>query len=190
MRTLKLQIQMTVDGYVAGPNGEQNWMTMPWTEDVNTYVDEITASVDTIVLGRKLAEGFIPYWAEVASNPDHPEFESGKTFTALPKVVFTNTLDASPWDNAVLAKGDLVDEITALKTRDGRDIIAYGGATFVSGLIQRGLIDEFHVFVNPIVIGEGMTIFNGLDHHQRLTLVKSTSFDCGIVALHYESKRD
>ena len=181
---------MTVDGYIAGPNGEMDWMTLPWTEDINKYVDEIIDPVDTIVLGRKLAEGFIPYWATVAANPDDPEFTAGKKFTDTHKVVFTKTLDKSEWDHTVLAKGDLVDEITKLKKQDGKDIYACGGATFVSALIKQGLIDEFHLFINPTAIGNGMTIFKELDRKQNLTLVKSTSFDCGIVVLNYEPKRD
>jgi dihydrofolate reductase len=190
MRKLKLQVQMTVDGFIAGPNGEIDWATFPWTEDINKYVDEITAPVDTIILGRKLAEGFIPYWAGVAANPDDPEFTSGKKFTDTHKVVFTKTLERSEWGNTVLAKGSLVEEITKLKKQDGQDIIAYGGATFVSALIKHGLIDEFHLFINPTLIGSGMTIFKQLDSKQNLTLVKSTSFDCGIVVLNFEPQRD
>lgn len=180
---------MTVDGYVAGPNGEQDWMTSSWDTELETYVEGITEPVDCIVLGRKLAEGFIPYWASVAANPDNPEFEAGKKFTDTHKVVFTRTLDESKWENTVLAKGDIVDEITSLKEEDGNDIIAYGGATFVSSLIENGLIDEFHLFINPIAIGNGMAIFNKMGRQHELALVKSSSFDCGIVVLHYEPKR-
>ena len=190
MRKLKLQVQMTVEGYIAGPNSEMGWVAVPWTEDLNNYVEEVIEPFGAIVLGRKLAEGFIPYWAGVAANPAEPEHTSGKRFTDTPKVVFTKTLDRSAWPNTVLAKGDLVDEITNLKKQDGQDIIVYGGATFVSALIKHGLIDEFHLFINPTAIGKGKPIFQDLDHNQNLTLVKSTSFDCGIVVLNYELKRD
>lgn len=185
MRKLKLQVQMTVDGYIAGPNGEMDFMMWNWDDELKQYVQEITDSVDCIILGRKLAEGFIPYWASVAANPDGEEFATGKKFAATPKVVFTKTLDQSEWNNTVLAKGDLTDEITQLKKQAGNDIIVYGGATFVSALIQHRLIDEFHLFINPTAIGNGMTIFKELDRKQNLTLVKSKSFDCGIVVLHY-----
>lgn len=190
MRKLKLQVQMSVDGFIAGTNGEMDWMMWDWDDELNKYVNEITEPVDCIVLGRKLAEGFIPYWATVAANPDNPEFTSGKKYTDTHKVVFTKTLDKSEWDNTVLGKGDLVDEITKLKKQDGKDIIAYGGANFVSALIKQGLIDEFHLFINPTAIGNGMTIFKELDSKQNLTFVKSTSFGCGIVVLNYEPKRD
>jgi dihydrofolate reductase len=190
MRKLKLQVQMTVDGYIAGPNGEMDFMVWNWDDDLKHYVDNITEPVDCIILGRKLAEGFIPYWARVAANADDPEFAAGKKFTDTHKVVFTKTLRKSEWGNTVLAKGNLVDEITQLKRQAGKDIIAYGGATFVSALIKQGLIDEFHLFINPVAIGNGMTVFKELDSKEDLTLVKATSFDCGIVVLHYEPKRD
>jgi dihydrofolate reductase len=190
MRKLKLQVQMTVDGFVAGPNGEMDWLALPWTEDIDRYVDEITDPVDSIVLGRKLAEGFIPYWADVAADPDHPEYLAGQKFTDTPKVVFTKTLAESAWDNTALARGDLVDEINRLKKQAGQDIIAYGGATFVAALIQNGLIDEYHLFINPAVIGNGKAIFKGMDNRLSLRFVKSRSFDCGIVVLHYEPQRD
>ena len=187
MRKLKLQVQMSVDGYIAGTNGEMDWMVWNWDDELKQYVKDITEPVDCIILGRKLAQGFIPHWA---SQIRRPEVRALRNLTVQTKVVFTKTLDKSEWDNTVLAKGDLVDEITKLKKQDGKDIIAYGGATFVSALIKQGLIDEFHLFINPTAIGNGMTIFKELDSKQNLTLVKSTSFDCGIVVLNYEPKRD
>jgi dihydrofolate reductase len=193
MRKLKLQVQMSVDGYIAGTNGEMDWMVWNWDDKLKEYVNELTEPIDCIVLGRKLAQVFIPHWASVAANPDKPEHTAGKKFTDTHKVVFTKTLDNSDpmaigWDNTVLAKGDLVDEITKLKKQDGKDIIAYGGANFVSALIKQRLIDEFHLFIDPTAIGNGMAIFKELDSKQSLTLVKSTSFDCGIVVLNYLSK--
>ena len=175
---------MTVDGYVSGLNGEMDWVTFNWGADIGKYVTEITEPVDCIVLGRKLAQGFIPHWAS------NPELAGAAKINSSKKVVFTKTLDRSDWDNTVLARGDLVDEITQLKKQDGQDIIAYGGATFVSALIQQGLIDEFHLFINPAAIGNGLPIFTGLDHKQNLTLKKSLAFTCGIVVLCYEPKRD
>ena len=184
MRKLKLQVQMTVDGFIAGPNGEMDWTSAEWDNELKKYVGGLTESVDCIILGRKLAQGFIPYWAS------HPEQEGADIFNGTKKVVFTKTLDTSEWTDTVLAKGDLVEEITQLKKQDGQDMIAYGGAAFVSALIKHGLIDELHLFINPTAIGSGMTIFKELDGRQNLKLVKSTSFDCGIVVLKYEPKRD
>lgn len=190
MRKLKLQVQLSIDGYIAGTSGEMDWLVWNWDDKLKDYVRELTEPVDCIVLGRKLAEEFIPYWTAVASNPDDPEHIAGKKFTNTHKVIFTKTLDSSDpiaigWNNTVLVKGELADEITKLKKQDGKDIIAYGGATFVSALIKHGLIDEFHLFIDPTAIGNGMTIFKELNSKQNLTLVKSISFACGIVVLNY-----
>ncbi len=185
MRKLKLQVQVTVDGYMAGPNGEMNFLVWAWDDALKQYVTELTAPVDCIVLGRKLAEGFIPHWAAVAADAENPQVAAGRKFSDTPKVVFSKTLVTSPWENAVLAKSDLASEIKHLKKQDGGDIIAYGGATFVSALAKAGLIDEFHLFVNPAAIGSGKSIFGTLDRQQALKLVKATAFDCGIVVLHY-----
>lgn len=184
---------MSLDGYIAGPNGEMDWMLWNWDEALKQYVKEITNPVDCIVLGRKLAEGFIPHWAGVAANPDDPENDAGRKFTDIDKIIFSKTLDESAavtneWSNTIIAKGDLVQEISDLKNQEGKDIIAYGGANFVSALIKQGLIDEFHFFINPTLMGNGMPIFREVDTMQNLALIKSTSFDCGIVVVKYYLK--
>lgn len=190
MRKVKLQVQMTVDGYIAGPNSEMDWVTFNWDDELKEYVTELTESMDQIVLGRKLAQGFIPHWAAVAQNPEHEEHSAGVKFTDTPKVVFSKTLDESQWENTVLAKGDLVEEINQLKSQEGADIIAYGGATFVSNLIKHNLIDEYHLFVNSAAIGSGKPIFQNLDSKRNLKLVKAVPFACGIVVLNYEPEGD
>ena len=107
----------------------------------------------------------------------------------IPKVVFTKTLYKSEWANTDIVTGDLKDEITKLKNLDDGDIIVYGGASFDSSLIKEKLIDEFYLFVNPIVIGNCKTIFKNLEI-QKLTLIESKVFDCGLVLLHYEVKKN
>jgi dihydrofolate reductase len=181
MRRLKLQVQVTVDGYLAGPNGEMDWLTAPWTDDMNAYVSTIDDPVDTIVLGRKLAEGFIPAWA---AGPEGEDQESIDKMNKRPKVVFSRSLTESPWDNAVVA-ADLVETVNELKAQPGRDIIAYGGGTLVRSLIAERLLDELHLFVNPTAIGAGMPVFPEGTYH-RFQLVGTRSFECGIAALHLE----
>jgi len=187
MRKLKLQVQISADGLIGGPLGEMDWFTWNWGDDIKSYVQALHAPVDTIVLGRKLAEGFIPYWAEIASTKDHPEHEFAHIMTDTHKIVFSKTLDANPWQhNTVIAKGNLVDEINKLKSQPGGDIIAYGGANFDSSLIRENLIDEYHLFVNPVVAGKGLPIFADLPAVRRLKLVKASPFECGITVMHYE----
>ncbi len=190
MRKLKLQVQMTVDGYVARPNGELDWTTHQWDEKLVTFVNELTDSSDTILLGRKMTDGFVNYWEGVVNNhPDSPEFAFAQKMVNKPKVVFSRTLHQSTWNNTKVAYGDLAEEVTHLKNLPGNDLIVYGGAGFVSSLIKHGLIDEFYLFINPVTIGDGLAIFNETTDKQTMTLVKSIPFDCGIIVLHYEPKR-
>jgi len=189
LRKLKLQVQMSVDGYIAGPNGEMDWLVWNWDDKLKEYVNELTESVDSILLGRKMAEGFISHWSDVMTKPDHPDYVFAKKMIEIPKVVFTKTLNKSEWVNTDIATGDLTDEINKLKRQNGKDIIVYGGASFDSSLIKAGLIDEFYLFVNPAAIGNGMTIFKDLNEMLKFTLAKSIPFDCGVVLLHYKAKR-
>ena len=186
MRKLKLQVQITIDGFISGKNGEMDWMCFQWSDDIVEYVTGLTQPVDTILLGRKLAEGFIPHWEHVAKDPEHPEHEAGLKFASTPKVVFSKSIPQSIWDNASVASGDLAEEITKLKSLPGNDLIVYGGGTFVSSLIEAGLIDEFHLFVNPTAIGEGMSIFGSLSKNLALKPKTVKLFDCGITLVCYE----
>jgi len=178
---------MSVNGYVGRPNGELDWMTWNWDDKIKDYVNKLHEPVDTILLGRKMTEGFITHWTTV--KPDDPSFEFAKKMVDTPKVVFTKTLTESSWVNTVLAKGDLAQEIQKLKNQNGGDIIVYGGASFVSSLIKENLIDDYQLFVNPAAISSGLTIFGEVPGKMDLSLIKSLSFDCGIVLLHYEPKK-
>lgn len=108
----------------------------------------------------------------------------------IPKIVFTKTLTKSNWINTEIEKGDLKDEITKLKSQDGKDILVYGGVSFDSSLIKEKLIDEFYLLVNPLIMGNGKNIFKDLKEIQKLTLIESRVFDGGTVLLHYEVKKN
>jgi dihydrofolate reductase len=185
---------MSIDGYIAGPNGEMDWMVWNWDDKLKNYVFELHKPVDTILLGRKMTDGFVSYWSDVMTKPDDPSsidrsHAFAKKMVETPKVVFTKTLKKSQWANTDIATGYLTDEVIKLKNQKGKDIIVYGGASFDSSLIREGLIDEFHLLINPIAIGNGMTIFKDLNKIQKFNLVRSVMFDCGIVGLHYEPSR-
>ena len=188
MRKVILQMQMTINGYVGGPNGENDWMT--WNPDTEfiEFMSSILDNSGTLLLGRKLADGFIKHWQNTAEeNPAHP---FAKKIAALPKVVFTKTLDKSNWINTTLATGDLTEEIAGLKKQNGKDILVFGGAAFVSSLIKEGLIDEYHLIINPTAMGSGMTIFNSIDNIQKFTPIQAKLYPGGKIVLSYKLNKD
>jgi dihydrofolate reductase len=143
---------------------------------------------DTLLLGRKTAEGIIKFWEETAEkNPGHP---FAKKIADIKKVVFTKTLGQSTWNNTSLAKGNLAEEIAGLKRQSGKDIIVFGGADFVSSLIKEELIDEYHLIINPTATGKGMTIFNSFDGIQKFTPIQSKLYPGGKTVLSFKPKND
>jgi len=171
MRKLKLQMNISLDG--------------KWDDEMTRFSIDNLKKVDSILLGRVTAEGFIPYWAEVAKNPKDSFYKLGKLLHDIPKVVFSKKLKTGKWDNATIVKGDITKQVKTLKKKKGKDIIFYGGDSFASSLIRHNLVDEFYLLVNPAAIGNGKTIFNPLQNNSRLTLKKSKPFPCGTVLLYY-----
>ena len=181
MRKLKLQMQMTINGYVAQPNGKNDWMTWNPDDELTAFMVSLLDTSDTLLLGRKTAEGLIPYWKDTAiKNPTHP---FAKKIADIPKNVFTKTLNESTWNNTILAKGNLADEISNLKKQNGKDILVFGGAGFVSSLIKEGLIDEYHLIVNPTAISNGMTIFNSFESVLKFTPTQAQLYPGGKIVL-------
>jgi dihydrofolate reductase len=186
LRKIKLQVQTTVDGYMAGPNGEMDWILHEWSDDVGACISSLMESVDTIILGRNLAEGFIPAWA---SRPEGEPEEAIDWMNDTPKVVISDSLTESPWPNATIVGTNVAQTIGDLKEGDGGDLIVYGGATTVRGLLEAGLIDELHLFVNPTAIGAGMAVFPTHARH-RFRLVEARQFTCGMAVMHYAPARE
>lgn len=187
MRKLKLQIQISVDGYVAGSNKELDW-TVRSDEKLWQFMNEVVDSSDTLLLGRKMAEDFVGHFETF--KPDNPRFGFARKMVEIPRIIFTRTLDKPFGINTTLAKGNLADEIAKLKNQNGKDILVYGGAGFVSSLIAGGHIDEFLFFVNPVMINRGLRIFDLLEKRQKLTLIHATPYECGLTVLRYQLNKE
>lgn len=188
MRKLKLQIQITVDGYVSGIDGDQNWRVWNWDDKLKAFAYPLRDACDTILLGRKQADVFIPHFEETVnhhqshndSNTWDDKFAYANQMVNMSKIVFSKTITTFHGKNVSVENGDFVTAIKNLKSKEGKDMIVYGGVGFVSSLIKEGLIDEFNFFVNPVMINKGLRIFDLLDHRQNLSLVSATPYACGI----------
>ena len=190
MRKLKLQMQITIDGFAAGPNGEQDWAFIAGKGDPKALQQiiemgiEIAGGCDTFLLGRKLAQsGFIEHWKNIADNqPDSPWNPFAQRIADLRKIAFSRTETAIPGHNLEVENGNPVTVVKALKNQPGKDILVYGGVDFVSSLIRHNLIDEYYLLLNPVALGSGLGIF----HEKKvLELESSTTFVHGKVLNKY-----
>ena len=180
MRKIKLQMTASVDGFVKSKQGDS-----VWDKGVTDFCIDNLKDVDDILLGRSTTEGFIPYWAEVAANPADEFNTLGKRLTEIPKIAFSNTIKSSKWENARVVGGNLKSEIMKIKSQPGKNIMVYGGVSFVSSLIEFDLVDEFYFLIYPFAAGNGEQIFGKLKENLFLTLKACQQFKCGIVLLRY-----
>lgn len=177
MRKLKLQMHVSIDGYVAGPNGELDWIH---TSAGPQPVIDLAATCDTLLIGRKLGQGFIDTWEDTYNNaPGSPWHPLAEKIVQMRKIVFSRTQTAISGTNAEITNAGLATTVQALKSRPGKDILVYGGANFVSSLIDLDLIDEYHLFIKPVALGSGMKIFHA---RKRLALQRSVVHE-GVVVI-------
>jgi dihydrofolate reductase len=174
---------VTVDGYVAGPGGEGDWGLAAEHPDVRAWKIASLRQTGTHIMGRVTYEQMAAHWP--AATGDYAAFMND-----LPKVVFSRTLPAAEWAGSRIARGDLTQEIAALKSESGGDIVmAHGGAAFVQALSRHGLIDEYRLVILPVALGSGLPLFKDLAKPLRLDLAEAKSFPDGTVINVYQPIR-
>jgi dihydrofolate reductase len=186
MRKVIMQIELTLDGFYAGPKEEFDWFTLDpggWQ-----FSFGLLSQVDTVLLGRKNYEGFASYWPTVANNPDAPETDIAfsRWLDAVPKVVFSTTLEKAEWKNSRLLKDNLAEEVAKLKEQPGKDILIMNSASIAQACIQHGLLDEYWLTIHPVTLGNGLALFK---EKVNLDLISSKVFDSGQVFVHYATRR-
>ena len=180
MRRVVLQMSITLDGYVAGPGGELDWELPDEHPDVRAWKVASLRQVGTHIMGRVTYEAMAEYWPNATG--DYAAFMNN-----LPKVVFSGTLPVARWGASRIARGDLAEEIAALKSEsDGETIMAHGGATFVQALSRLGLIDEYRLVILPVALGNGLPLFKDLAKPLRVDLAEAKSFPDGTVIHVYQ----
>jgi dihydrofolate reductase len=173
---------LSLDGFIAGPDGKFDWAAPD--EELHRFHNEQTRELGGHLLGRGLYETMV-YWETATEDQSLPEFELefARIWQALPKVVFSTTLE-SVEGNARLVREGLADEVTRLKTEPGKDL-AGGGAGLAAACMALGLIDELQLFVNPVIAGGGTPFFPQLDHRVDLELLETREFGSRVVYLRY-----
>jgi dihydrofolate reductase len=179
MRKVIVSNLMSLDGFFEGPNHELDWFVVD--EEFFAYARDMLRGVDTILFGRKTYQHMADYW------PSAPAEEIADQMNNLPKIVFSRTLESAEWQNSTLVKNDAVAEISKLKQLPGKDMVILGSASLASFLLQRGLIDEYRVILNPVLLGSGSPLFQDVKQRLRLKLSRTKLFGSGVVVLYYQS---
>jgi len=182
MRKIIVSNYVSLDGFFAGPNGEIDWFV--WDEETAEYVKEMLRSIDTLLFGRVTYELMAGYWPTASAPAEDPVIIHA--MNNLPKIVFSRTLERVEWNNSRLVKDNLAEEVARLKQQPGKDLVIFGSGSIVSAFTLSGLIDDYRIFINPVVLGSGKPLFQGLKEKLKLNLLKSKTFQCGVVLLHYE----
>jgi dihydrofolate reductase len=182
MTRVVLQMGVTLDGYVAGPSGEGDWGLPAEHPDVRAWKIASLRQVGTHIMGRVTYEQMAEHWPN--ATDDYAAFMNN-----LPKVVFSKTLPAAGWATSRIARGDLAEDIAAIKSESVGEIMAHGGAAFVQALSRLGLIDEYRIVILPVALGKGLPLFKDLAKPLRLELEKAESFPDGTVISVYQPIR-
>lgn len=185
MRHLIFFMHTSLDGYVAGLNGEMNWIKVD--EELFDFVGTMTANADTALYGRVTYEMMEGYWPKAGEQPNATKhaIEHSAWYNKVSKIVLSTTINETGLTNTKVISDQLKDNIDKIKKQEGKNILIFGSPRASQSLLNEGLIDEFWLFVNPIILGQGMPLFKNVTGTTKLKLVESKTFESGVIALHY-----
>jgi dihydrofolate reductase len=185
MRKVVLLMHTSLDGFVAGTNGEMSWIRID--DAMFGYVKALSDAADTALFGRVTYQMMEGYWPTAADQPNasQHDIDHAHWVNNAPKLVFSRTLEKTDWHNSRVVNGDIAAQISKLKQQPGENLLMIGSATVAHEFTRLGLIDEYRIFVNPVVLGGGTPLFK--EHQVNLELLEAKAFDLGVVALHYKT---
>ena len=186
MRHVVSLMHISLDGFAAGPNGEMNWITTD--EEIFDDVAVMLTTVDTALYGRVTYQMMESYWPTAPSNPDATkhDIEHSRWVEAVQKVVFSTTMDQAVWNNSYLAQDPIAVEIARLKQHAGQNMMIFGSPGLTRAFMREGLIDEYRINVNPVILGAGIPYFEAFQAQTNLRLLTSKTFQSGVIGLHYQ----
>lgn len=184
MRKVIYAMSVSLDGFIEAANGDISW-SFP-DEELHKHFNDREATIDTYLYGRRLYENMAAYWPTADENPLAPkhEIEYARIWRSKPKIVFSKTLDQVGW-NARLVRGNIADEVNQLKEQPGKDL-SVAGAEIAAAFMQLGLIDEYWLYLHPVVLGGGKPMFRQLRDKINLQFVETRKFGRGVVLLRYQ----
>ena len=185
MRKIISFMHISLDGFVAGPNGEMNWIKVD--EELFDYIGKRISEGDTALYGRNTYQMMEGYWPTAGNKPNASkhDIEHSQWYKGIHKIVLSKTLKEEDLVNTTIISDNIVEKINAIKKQEGPDIAVFGSPTATHALIQLGLIDGYWLFVNPIVLGKGIPLFTGIKEQIKLKLLNTHQFTSGVTELNY-----
>jgi len=185
MRKIISFMHISLDGFVAGPNGEMNWIKVD--QEIFDYVGKRISESDTALYGRVTYQMMESYWPTAADKPNASkhDIEHSKWYKNVHKVVLSKTMKDQNLTNTTIISDNLSDKINEIKKQPGKDIAVFGSPTATHSLIQLNLIDGYWLFVNPIILGQGIPLFAGIKDITKLKLLNTHQFTSGVTELNY-----
>ncbi len=183
MRKLIFQINISLDGFA-------DHTVAIADDELHDFSTDMLNNIDTILFGRVTYQLFESYWPLAPNDPEATKsiVEFADKINAIPKIVFSNTLQDVGWNNTKLVKGNVEEEVLKLKQMTGKDL-SVGGLNLARSLTNLSLIDDYWILVHPVIVGKGRRLFDGIHESLALKLVDSQKFHSGVVALHYQQNK-
>ena len=190
MRKIISFMHISLDGIVSGPNGELNWARVD--QELFHYVGNRIKKGNTALYGRKTYQMMESYWPTAGKKPNatQHDIEHSEWYNNVHKVVLSKTLQGSDKANTTIISKNVVEQINEIKSQKGEDVLVFGSPTATHSLIEQNLIDGFWLFVNPIILGQGVSLYKNIKDKITLRLLPTTrQFSNGVTELNYEVER-
>jgi len=189
MRKVVLFMHLSLDGFAGGPNGELDFLT--YDQELEQYADELVKTVGSPIYGRTTYQLMEGYWPTVLTKPDAPRhaLEHARWVENVPKIVFSRTLNEVTWNNTLLIKDNIAEEVKKLKQQPGKDLAIFGSPGLATTFIDLGLIDEYKLTVHPVIQGNGISVFRNNTVKSTLKLLDAKTLKSGVLTLHYATSR-
>lgn len=188
MRKLVLFAHMSLDGFAGDKNGGLGFLT--YNEELQQYADELVKTVGAPVYGKNTYHLMEGYWPTVLNNPNAGghSLAHAKWVQEIPKIVFSTTLPSADWNNTTLIKDNVVEEVNKLKQQPGKDLVIFGSPGLAKNFMNLGLIDEYKLTLHPVILGEGISLFDSNTQMSNLKLQGSGTLASGVITLHYTQR--
>jgi dihydrofolate reductase len=186
-RKLALFMHISIDGFTARPNGSMDWIHI--NEDMFEYARLQTEESDTAIYGRKTFELMDAYWPTAADkqNASKHDIEHSTWYSKVQKIVVSETMRGKKIPQVEIISENVITQIKALKQRAGKDIVMFGSPTLSHAFMNHNLIDDYWLFINPVILGTGIPLFKDIKNQLNLELIKNISLAGGVIAAHYKN---